>query len=130
MTDRQTERYASNLDRVRGRRGPAGNLTFLRFTGAHEYTVALVVTAGWFAETKKRREQTATQGKPTYLSIEVAALDGVDLTPLIKEEWRACVGGRVYTIDKDYLDPPVVSPFVWPIQAYYTDDTYPPPTDP
>ena len=125
MTDSETERYARNLDRVRRRRGPQGDLTFLRFTGAHEYEVALVVEAGWFAETKKRREQTASQGKPTYLSVEVAELPGTDLRPLLKEEWRLAVAGVVYTIDKDYLDPPVASPLVWPLQAYRTDDTFP-----
>lgn len=126
MTDSGTARYARNLDRVRRRRGPTGDLTFLRFTGAHEYTAALVVTAGWFAETKKRREQTANQGKPTYLSVEVVAMPGIDLRPLLHEEWRLAIGGCVYTMDKDYLDPPVASPFVWPLQAYRTDDTYPP----
>ena len=125
MSDRGTERYARNLDRVRNRRGPNGDLIFLTFTGAHEYKPRLTVESGWFAETKKRREQTAGMGKPTYLSIEVAALPGVDLTPLLKEEWRVAVGGRVYTIDKDYLAPPVASPYVWPIQAYFTDDAYP-----
>lgn len=123
--DRETKRYADNLDRERRRRRQAGTLLFLRFTGAHEYEVALEVQAGWLAETKKRREQTAGMGKPTYLSIEVAAVNELDLTPLIKEEWRPCVNGVVYVLDKDYLDPPVAAPIVWFLQAYRTDDTYP-----
>ncbi len=123
MTD--TERYARNLDRGRGRRGPKGNLIFLRFTGAHDYQVALEVSAGWFAEPKKRREQASGQGKPVYLNIEVAALDGTDLTPLLTAEWRVAVAGVVYTIDKDRLTPPVVSPLVWLIEAYHTDDRFP-----
>lgn len=125
IVDRETKRYADNLDRERRRRRLAGSLYFLRFTGAHEYEVALEVTAGWLAETKKRREQTAGMGKPTYLSVEVAALPGNDLTPLIKEEWRLAVNGVVHVLDKDYLDPPVAAPVVWFLQAYRTDDTYP-----
>jgi hypothetical protein len=124
--DRETKRYADNLDRERRRRRFAGSLLFLRFTGAHEYEVALEVQAGWLAETKKRREQNAGQGKPSYLSIEVAALPGNALTPLLKEEWRPAVGGIVYVLDKDYLDPPVAAPLVWFLQAYRTADTYPP----
>jgi hypothetical protein len=127
MIDRETRRYAANLDRVRHRRGPAGSLFFLGFTGAHDFTVKLEVTAGWFAEVKKRRESAESQGKPVYLSIEVAALDGNDLTPLLKEEWRVSVAGIVYTIDKDHLTPPVVSPLVWLVQAYHTDDRFTPP---
>lgn len=128
MIDTETRRYAANLDRVRKRRGPPGSLFFLNFTGAHEYRVKLEVTSGWFAENRKRSMQDAVQGRPVYLSVEVVALEGVDLTPLLKEEWRLAAGGVVYTIDKEYLTPPVVSPVVWLIQAYHTDDTFPPPT--
>lgn len=125
--DRETERYARNLDRVRARRGPHGELVFLGFTGAHEYAEKLVVTRGWFAEPKKRREQSAGQGKPVYLSVQVAELLQNTLTPLLKEEWRIAVAGVVYTIDKDYLTPPTTSPLVWTLEAYRTDDTYPTP---
>jgi hypothetical protein len=125
MIDKETQRYADNLDRVRRRRAPCARLQFLRFTGAHDYELALEVKEGWFAELKKRSERDTAEGKPVYLSIEVAALRGVDLTPLLKEEWRVAVSGVVHTIDKEYLAPPVVSPFVWTIVAYHTDDRFP-----
>ncbi len=124
MVDRDTERYARNLDRVRNRRGPQGDLIFLGFTGAHEFTEVLVVTRGWFAEPKKRREQSAGQGKPMYLAIQVAELAENILSTLLKEEWRLAVAGVVYTIDKDYLTPPTTAPLVWHLDAYHTDDTY------
>lgn len=128
MSDRITAKVAKGLDRVRGKLGPAGDLTLLNLSGkspggVNSYTVVGKSSSGWAPESKR-----GTDGA-SYVKLEVADIDGqlrdlVDGAGDTDRTTHFAFGGRVYRVEPEQTLRPVSEPYVWELRGYETADMY------
>lgn len=127
--DVRTRQHAKVFDRVRRESGPTGSLVLLEFVDDHDYRAKLVIESGWFAYYPARHERQDAQ--PADFIIEIAdvheglgaLLKGASRAP------RAAVEGTVYVFEENRVYRPTLSPRVWRLEAFVTDDRFTLPDD-
>jgi hypothetical protein len=102
----QTQRLARNLNRIRERRGPAGDLNFYAYEQGEGESPILTVIKDWAAVLRD-------DGSYKVVVMEQEGVTGENLY----RASRCSFGGVTMTIPQDGIQPPTLAPRAWVIRC-------------
>jgi hypothetical protein len=127
----RTAVWASEFNRLRRRRGPAGDLVALHFTGETGEGVDAYEALKIYAEAETVNGWRATTARGDdgahFTRIKIADVDGQLATLVDGKLTDFAIGPTVYKLELDMTERPITAPFVWTFRAQVnTKDTYSP----